>query len=121
MRIDDGFSVCVRNLEIKVGMKCEKCLKVFRVIKQETEAVANHFRLFLESQIHTNYRTRDITERRWDFIVELAENATDNGLTVSLNAPVQNIEMIKNHFSSNKKRFLLLEIRIEHKRGKRLQ
>ena len=49
----------------------------FRVIKQETEAVANHFRLFLESQIHTNYRTRDITERRWNFIVELVENATD--------------------------------------------
>ena len=49
----------------------------FRVIKEETEAVANHFRLFLESQIHTNYRTRDITERRWNFIVELVENATD--------------------------------------------
>jgi len=51
----------------------------FRVIKQETEAVANHFRLFLESQIHTNYRTRDITKRRWNFIVELTENATDEG------------------------------------------
>ena len=49
----------------------------YRVIKQETEAVANNFRLFLESQIHTNYKIRDITERRWNFIVELAENPTD--------------------------------------------
>ncbi|NIA02511.1 MAG: hypothetical protein GWP15_03945 [Nitrospirae bacterium] len=70
MRIDEGFNVSVQNMEIKVGLNCEKCLKpISQTVKiahieknfllHEPEKINDLNDLYL---VETKHMTIDLTE-----------------------------------------------------------